>query len=43
MGVQTVVATGGRAQFFATRRAVARVRAPVAVNADNAPEDLSRC
>ena len=26
-----------------SRRAIAKVRAPVAVNADNAPEDLSRC
>ena len=40
---QTVVATGKLAQFPATRRAIAKVRAPVAVNADNAPEDLSRC
>jgi len=36
------VAMGGRAKFFATRRAFAKVRAPLAVNADNA-EDLSRC
>jgi hypothetical protein len=43
ISVQAVVATGKLAQFFATRRAIAKVRAPVAVNADNAAEDLSRC
>jgi len=43
MGVQTVVATGKPAQFLATNRGIAKVRAPVAVNADNAPEDLPRC
>jgi hypothetical protein len=41
-GVQTVVATGKLAQFFATKRAVAKVRAPVAVNGANV-EDLSWC
>jgi hypothetical protein len=42
MGVQIIIVpTGKRARFFATGRAIARVRAPVAVNADNA-EDLSR-
>jgi hypothetical protein len=34
---------GQLAQFFATRRAIAKVRAPAAVNADNAAEDLCRC
>ena len=43
ISVQTVVATGKLAQFLATRRGIAKVRAPIAVNADDAPEGLPHC